>query len=74
MRTKIFCGALLLLMLNVIFLYADPALPCAGTDPDAQCPLDTWVIVLAAAGFLFAAVRLYRKQGVQNNRVLTDKR
>ncbi|HAL82915.1 MAG TPA: hypothetical protein DCO83_12305 [Mucilaginibacter sp.] len=62
MRVKIFCGALLLLMLNVVVLYAQPGTPCDGTDPDLPCPLDTWVIVFAIAATAFAAIRLYRKQ------------
>ena len=62
MRIKIFCGALLLLMLNVVVLYAQPGEPCGGTDPDATCPLDTWVIVLAVAATALAAFHLYRKQ------------
>jgi len=62
MRIKIFCGALLLLMLNVVALYAQPGEPCGGTDPDATCPLDNWVIVLAFAAAIFAVIHLYRKQ------------
>ena len=37
-------------------------LPCGGDDPYATCPLDSWVIVLAAVALIFAAVHLYRKQ------------
>ena len=65
MRIKIFCGAFLLLMLNVMALYAQPGEPCGGTDPDATCPLDTWVIVLAAVAVAFAAFHLARKQRLQ---------
>jgi hypothetical protein len=68
MRVKIFCGALLLLMLNVVALYAQPGEPCGGTDPDAMCPLDTWVIVLAIAATAFATIRLHRKQLRFNSR------
>jgi hypothetical protein len=67
MRIKIFCGALALLMLNVIVLYAQPGEPCGGTDPDATCPLDTWVIVLAVIATVFAAIHLSRKQRSQQN-------
>jgi hypothetical protein len=40
-------------------------LPCGGTDPDATCPIDTWVIVLVAAASLFSAYTLLkRKKGI----------
>lgn len=61
MQVKVFCGVFVLLMLNVVLSFAQ-GLPCDGTDPDAVCPLDSWVIVLAGIVFVFAAVRLYRKQ------------
>jgi len=54
-------------MLNVIVLYAQPGEPCGGTDPDATCPLDTWVIVLAVIATVFAAIHLSRKQRSQQN-------
>jgi hypothetical protein len=63
MRVKIFLGSLLLLILNTAVLYAQPGEPCGGTDPDATCPLDTWILVLAAIAIIFAAVHLSRKQG-----------
>jgi len=66
MRIKIFGCALILLMLNTVFLYAQVE-PCAGTDPDATCPLDTWVIILAAIAFVFTAAHLYRKQSAQQD-------
>jgi len=66
MRFKIFGAALLVLMLNVVLVYGQGE-PCGGTDPDAVCPLDTWVIVLAVFAFGFAAIRLYRKQSAQAN-------
>ena len=62
MRIKVFSGAFLLLMLNAVFLYAQPGEPCGGNDPDSTCPLDTWVIVLAAIAVTTAVVHLYRKQ------------
>ena len=37
-------------------------LPCGGNDPYATCPLDSWVIVLAAIALIFAVVHLGRKQ------------
>jgi hypothetical protein len=61
MRVKVFSGVFVLLMLNVVWSFAQ-GLPCDGTDPDAVCPLDTWVVVFAGAALIFAAVRLYRKQ------------
>jgi hypothetical protein len=61
MRVKVFCGVFALLMLNAVFLFAQGS-PCGGTDPDEVCPLDTWVVVLAVAAFVFAAIHLYRKQ------------
>ena len=67
MRIKIFLGTLLLLVLNTVALYAQPGEPCAGTDPDATCPLDTWVIILALAAFVFATIHLYRRRSLQNN-------
>jgi hypothetical protein len=69
MRIKIFLGSLLLLILNTAVLYAQPGEPCAGTDPDAVCPLDTWVIFLAAIALVFAVRHLYRKQPEKNTRL-----
>ena len=69
MRIKIFCTALLLLMLNVVVLFAQgttPGGPCGFTDPDASCPLDTWVMVLAFIAVGFASLSLYRKQNKAN--------
>ena len=63
MRGKLFGGALLLLfILNSSVLFAQPGEPCGETDPDATCPLDTWVIVLAIIAVIFAAYHLHRKQ------------
>jgi hypothetical protein len=64
MRVKIFFSALFLLMLSSVLTYAQtsPGGPCAFTDPDNSCPLDTWVIVLAFVAVLFAALHLSRKQ------------
>ena len=61
-RINIFCAAFLFLMFNVVLACAQ-GLPCGGEDPDAPaCPIDTWVVVLAGAAFIFAAVHLYRRQ------------
>lgn len=67
MKVKIFFSALLLLMFNTMLLYAqtttDPGLPCSGNDIDTgNCPLDTWVLVLALATVIFATFYLSRKQ------------
>ncbi|HWZ03224.1 MAG TPA: hypothetical protein VNX40_06395 [Mucilaginibacter sp.] len=62
MRGKLFWGALVLFILNSSVLFAQPGEPCGGTDPDATCPLDTWVIVLAIIALIFGAYHLYRKQ------------
>ena len=67
MRIKVFSGAFLLLMLNAVFLYAQPGEPCGGQDPDATCPLDTWVVVLAAVAVTFAVIHLFRKQRSQSS-------
>jgi hypothetical protein len=61
MRVKIFSCVLILLMLNTVWLCAQP-LPCGDVDPDAVCPLDTWVIVLATGSFAFAVIHLFRKK------------
>jgi hypothetical protein len=66
MWIKVSFGVLFLLVINVAVLKAqNPSTICDGTDPDASCPLDTWVIFLAAAAFVFAAVKLYRKRSAQ---------
>jgi hypothetical protein len=52
-------------MLNVAILYAQPGEPCGGTDPDATCPLDTWVIALAVIAVIFAAMSLIKKQNAK---------
>jgi hypothetical protein len=51
---------LLFLIANVAVLFAQGALPCNDGDIDAACPLDTWVIVLAAGALLFTIMHLYR--------------
>jgi hypothetical protein len=63
MKIKIFCAAFLLLMLNVVTSYAQGC-PCGCGDPDNNCPLDTWVIVLAGGAFILAVRHLYSKQRV----------
>jgi len=64
MRIKIFFSTLLLLIVNVAFLYAqDPGEPCSGNDVDTVgCPLDTWVVLLAFIAIIFAAWHLNNKR------------
>jgi len=62
MRGKLFWGVLLIFILNSSVLFAQVGEPCGGTDPDATCPLDTWVIMLAMVAVVFAAWHLHRKQ------------
>lgn len=68
MRLIRFCGAFLVLMIiSMGMLYAQgPGIPCSDADPDAQCPLDTWVIVFAGVALLMAALHLHRKQKQQH--------
>ena len=61
MRIKFFSCVLILLMFSVILSYGQ-GLPCVDTDPDATCPLDTWVLILAAGASIFAVMHLSRKQ------------
>ena len=67
MRIKIFWIALIVLILNVVSLHAQtcsgPGCPCGGSDDDGTCtPLDTWVIILASAVFIFSVKYLHNKQ------------
>ena len=62
MKLKVFFSTLFLLAFSTLSLFAQPGEPCNGNDPDAYCPLDTWVLVLAGAATLFAVWHLYRKQ------------
>lgn len=40
--------------------------PCGGADIDGGCPLDTWVIILAAIALIFTTLYLYRKQKTES--------
>jgi hypothetical protein len=42
----------------------DPDNPCDGMDPFADCPLDTWVIVLVGVALITTTFYLYRKQKI----------
>lgn len=42
-------------------------LPCDGSDPfNTNCPLDTYVWVMAIVALLLGAVYLYRQQKIQS--------
>ncbi|MES2377651.1 MAG: hypothetical protein V4553_13790 [Bacteroidota bacterium] len=41
------------------------SLPGDPDNPWVQCPLDTWVVVLAAAALIFTVIHLYRKQKLE---------
>jgi hypothetical protein len=69
MGAKIFFSTLFLLMLNAAALFAQPGEPCAGTDPDATCPLDSWVLILAAVVVIFAFIHLSGKRSAQKTRL-----
>lgn len=61
MKLKVGLGIFVLLLLNIVTAHAQ-GLPCGGDDPDATCPLDTWVIVLVISASFFAAFQLYRRK------------
>jgi len=63
MKLKIGFSVFVLLLFSAVV--NAQVLPCGGTDPDATCPIDTWVIVLVAAASFFAAYTLSkRKKGI----------
>jgi hypothetical protein len=68
MKLKAGVSAFILILISVITAHAQ-GLPCGGDDPDATCPLDTWVVVLVVAASLFAAYTLYRRQNALRSRV-----
>lgn len=41
--------------------------PCNATDPDAVCPIDTYVWILFAAALIIGVFFLYKKQRVQHS-------
>ncbi|HWD90428.1 MAG TPA: hypothetical protein VG367_20015 [Mucilaginibacter sp.] len=53
-----------IIVLLLLFSAASHAqnLPCDGTDPDASCPIDSWVMLLAAASSIFAAYTLLKRK------------
>lgn len=63
MKLKAGLGVLIFSLLSVVTVQAQQiGLPCSGDDPDATCPLDTWVIVLVIAASLYVSYRLFRRQ------------
>jgi hypothetical protein len=60
MKLKIGLSVFALLMFSAV-VHAQ-TLPCGGTDPDATCPIDSWVIVLVAAASFFAAYTLLKRK------------
>jgi hypothetical protein len=67
MKLKAGLSVLILTLISVVTASAQ-GLPCGGDDPDATCPLDTWVVVLVIAASFFAAYTLYRKQTALGSR------
>jgi len=58
-----FCVVVLFLV-GIVNAVAQDTLPCTDTDPDGNCPLDTWVILLVIIASGFAAYGLYRRQNM----------
>ena len=65
MKKRIFL-TLLFLIGNVAVLFAQGALPCNDGDIDAACPIDSGVVVMAAAALLFTILHLYRVRNIVN--------
>jgi hypothetical protein len=65
MKLKAGVLVFVLLLISMVNAHAQ-GLPCGGDDPDAVCPLDTWVVVLVVAASMFAAFRLYTRQTSAN--------
>jgi hypothetical protein len=61
MKLKAGISLFVLLLISMISAHAQ-GLPCGGDDPDATCPLDTWVVVLVIASSIFAAVTLLKRK------------
>jgi hypothetical protein len=64
-KGKIFWVTLLLVVINISRLFAQG---CGPPDPDSgdigDCPLDTWVLVLAAIALIFVTIQLYNRRRV----------
>ncbi len=65
MKVKAGFSVLVLLLLSIVSAHAQ-TLPCNGTDDDGNCPLDTWVAVLAFAALIFAIFHLYHRQSTRH--------
>jgi hypothetical protein len=63
-KLKIGVGVFLLLFINAATVYAQTA-NCDFTDPDGNCPLDTWVFVLTVVAAIFTYLYLHRRQKSQ---------
>ncbi|HZX57300.1 MAG TPA: hypothetical protein VFE54_01185 [Mucilaginibacter sp.] len=61
MKLKAGISLFVLVLISIITAHAQ-GLPCGGDDPDATCPLDTWVIVLVVVASAFAAFTLIKKK------------
>jgi hypothetical protein len=61
MKLKAGLSVIALTLFSVLTANAQ-GLPCGGDDPDATCPLDTWVIVLVIFASVFAAFTLIRRK------------
>jgi hypothetical protein len=61
MKLKAGISVFVLTLISIITAHAQ-GLPCGGDDPDATCPLDTWVIVLVVVSSVFAAFTLFKRK------------
>lgn len=66
MKIKAGFGTIVIVLFSIVSACAQ-GLPCGGDDPDATCPLDTWVILLVIVASAFAAYTLYRRQAVSRS-------
>lgn len=60
MKLKIGFSVFVLLLVSAVV--NAQTLPCGGEDPDATCPIDTWVVVLVAAASFFAVYTLLKRK------------
>ena len=58
-----FC-VLVFFLMAIVTAVAQTTVPCDDADPDANCPLDTWIVVLVIMASAFAAYSLYRRQNI----------
>jgi hypothetical protein len=62
MKLKTWLSLIIILLITTVKVHAQGGFPCGETDPDATCPLDTWVIVLVVLASAFAAFTLFKKR------------